>query len=90
MSKSINETIIFPFLSEEYRINNCHFSRYVGQKDDTANAKKEHFHNFYEVHFIESGSVTYTVGDSKVTVSSGEYLLLRAQATHQKHEDNCN
>ena len=89
MNKNITKTIIFPFLSEEYRINNCHLSRYVGQKDDTANAKKEHFHNFFEVHFIENGSVTYKVENETVTISDGEYLLLADGTVHQKIEDDC-
>lgn len=89
MSKTIAQAITFPFLSEEYKINNCHFSRYIGQENDTANAKKKHFHNFLEVHFIENGFATYKVGKDTVKVEGGQYLLLSEGATHQKTIDAC-
>ena len=78
----INEKIFFPFISEKYKIDDCRFKKYDFRALKNYNSRKEHFHNFYEIHFIQNGYMKYNINDKEIVVSSGQYLLIFPKTTH--------
>ena len=42
----------------------------------------EHFHSFYELHFVLSGSVTYLLNGCGLSVSDGEFMMIPPNVSH--------
>lgn len=42
----------------------------------------EHFHSFYEFHFVMSGNVTYILNGCELTVLGGEFVVIPPKVSH--------
>lgn len=84
MLKNINEEILFPFLSENYRIENCRFKWFFHKNHNIPTTTKTHHHMFYEVHFVRQGQMTYQVGAEEIGLAAGQYLVFAPDTPHKR------
>jgi mannose-6-phosphate isomerase-like protein (cupin superfamily) len=43
---------------------------------------RTHTHDFFEIHFVLSGRITYTVGDKRLAAENGTFLIIPDSAPH--------
>lgn len=85
-TRNINEQILFPFISEKYKIASCRFKKSNLQASNISFSKKSHHHLFYEVHFIKSGYMKYIIDGDEIVLESGDYLLIFPGTVHMRSE----
>ena len=44
----------------------------------------EHYHSYFELHYVEEGEVLYTCGKKNVTVFEGELLIIPPRMYHEE------
>ena len=84
MGKNITQEILFPFLTEGYRIDCCKFKRYYHNNLSVPPTNKLHHHVFYEVHFVKQGQMVYQVKGQQVPLQAGEFLVLSPDTSHRR------
>ena len=67
---------------KELGITQCFVKSLSTATDKRSTLRTVHRHALYEVHIIFSGSQDYEIGDEKITVSSGELLLIAPYTNH--------
>ena len=82
--RNYNERVVFPFLSENYEIENCRFKKYRFRRQNVHVSNKTHFHISTEIHFVQEGCMHYAIGEESITLSSGEYLILFPNTVHRR------
>lgn len=64
-------------------LKECYLKELSAQADGSRIEKKEHFHKEYEIHFILRGSQEYTVGEKRLRMKAGEYLVIAPNVKHR-------
>ena len=63
-------------------ITQCYINELDADSDRNSILKTMHRHVSYEVHILLSGSQDFEIGDKKITVSAGEFLLISPFTLH--------
>ena len=82
--KNINEEIIFPFLAENYKIDNCRFKAFFHNNKNIYSTPKVHHHNFYEIHFVKKGYLIYDIMGENIKICEGQYVIISPETKHNR------
>lgn len=82
--RNYNERVVFPFLSENYRLENCRFKKYRFRRQNVHVSNKTHSHISTELHFVQEGCMHYAIGEAAITLNRGEYLILFPNTVHRR------
>lgn len=70
-------------ISDEFFVTSEHTT------EEDFNISVNHFHQAYEIYYLDKGSVTYFVGDSVYSVKVGEFVLVKPNVIHTtKYSEN--
>ena len=82
-SRNMNQMIELPFLADYFKITKCYFKKHYFNAKNKKHTTKKHFHNFFELHLMEKGHVSYEIQGSIHTVKEGELLIIPPKMLHR-------
>jgi len=80
--KNVCTNISFPFLTDEYQVEECRFTTEYIYPEHSFSTKKMHHHSFFEIHFIESGQVVYRIEEDTIILKKNQYLIIPPRTRH--------
>lgn len=83
VNRNINQTVDLSFLSPVFPITKCYFKKHFFNAKHKNHTSKKHFHNFFELHLIENGYITYEINGHVYHVDGGKMLVIPPKVLHR-------